>query len=242
MTILIVNSATWGKDHAQLDYPKDVGQWFVDGIGAHGREFVKWEIQVEDEPPAVNPSAVYLTGSSASVYDDTPWIARLADAVKRWRDAEVPMLGVCFGHQIIAQALGGAVEKNPRGWEVGTHEVELTDQGARDPLFQGMPQRFPVMQSHQDIVVEMPGGATLLAGNALAECQAFSLGDRIRTVQFHPEYTPEHIRFLLSPRREKLAGEGVDVDTMFERIRETPHSRSLLQRFLDRFVDSPQVS
>lgn len=237
MTILIVNSATWGDDHARIDYPKDVGQWFIDGIDVRERNFVKWEVQKEDLPPEPAPTAVYLSGSSASVYDDAPWITRLSEQVKRWRDAGIPILGVCFGHQIIAHALGGAVEKNPGGWEVGVHEVELTAEGAADPLFEGLPSRFPVMQSHQDVVVELPEGATRLAGNPLSRHQAFSLGDRIRTVQFHPEYTPEHIRFLLTPRREKLAAAGVDVEAMFEGIRETDHSRSLLRRFLERFVD-----
>lgn len=242
MTILIVNSATWGDEHAGIEYPKDVGQWFVEGIDARDRDFVTWEVQKQEAPPEIVPAAVYLSGSSASVYDDLPWISRLSDEVKRWRDAEVPVLGVCFGHQIIAHALGGAVEKNPRGWEVGVHEVELTPEGEADPLFEGLPSRFPVMQSHQDAVVALPKGAIRLAGNELASCQAFSLGDRIRTVQFHPEYTPGHIRFLLTPRRDRLAAAGVDVDAMFEGIRDTVHSRSLLRRFLDRFVDPSSVS
>ncbi len=239
MTILIVNAAEWGDSHACLDYPKDVGQWFIDGVGEADRDFVIWEVQKQDSPPVASPSAVYLSGSSASVYDDHPWIGRLGDAVKRWRDQDIPMLGVCFGHQIIAEALGGRVEKNPRGWEVGVEEVELTEAGLADPLFEGLPRRFPVMQSHQDIVVEIPEGAVGLAGNPHSAYQSFSLGERIRTVQFHPEYTPEHIRFLLTPRREMLSLAGVDFQAMLDGIRETPHSRTLLRRFLTHFAPSP---
>lgn len=239
MTILIVNAAEWGEAHARQDYPKDVGQWFADGLGQVDRDLAVWEVQKQDAPPDVIPSAIYLSGSSVSVYDDLPWIGRLSDAVKRWRDQDIPMLGVCFGHQIIADALGGRVEKHPGGWEVGVAEVELTEAGAADPLFEGLPRRFPVMQSHQDVVVELPEGAVGLAANPHAAYQAFALGDRIRTVQFHPEYTPDHIRFLLTPRREMLSAAGVDFQAMLEGIRETPQSRSLLRRFLARFADSP---
>lgn len=236
MTILIVNGAEWGRDHEGLDYPKDVGRWFVDAIGEPGRDCAVWRIQKELEPPVDAPEAVFLSGSSSSVYDGDAWIGRYSEAIRRWWDRDVPMLGVCFGHQMIAHALGGRVEKNPKGWEVGTQEVELTDAGAADPLFHGFPRRFAVMESHQDIVVDPPAGAVVLAGNAKAANQSFALGDTIRTVQFHPEYTPEHLRFLLTPRRERLAATGVDVDATLEGIRPTPQSAAILRQFLHEFV------
>lgn len=242
MTVLIVNSAEWGEDHARSNYPKDVGQWFVDGIGNPGHAYSIWRAQIEERPPVSDPEAVYLSGSSASVYDSDPWIARLSDAVRDWRERNVPILGVCFGHQLLAQALGGRVEKNPKGWEVGVTEVELTPEGRKDPLFESFPERFPVMQSHQDVVVTMPPGARLLARNEVSACQSFALGDRIHTVQFHPEYTPEHLRFLLVPRQEKLSASGLDMHTAMAAIRPTPESRSILKRFLQHFVESGVAS
>lgn len=236
MTLLIVNSAEWGKDHARADYPKDVGQWFVEGIGTPARECAVWRVQIEPRPPVEAPAAVYLSGSSASVYDSEEWIGRLSRAVRAWAEREVPMLGVCFGHQMVAEALGGKVERNPKGWEVGVQEVDLTEEGMHDPLFRGFPRRFPVMQSHQDIVTRLPAGACVLAGNAMSVYQSFALGDRIRTVQFHPEYTPEHLRFLLTPRRGRLEAAGVDVDATLASIRQTPESGTILRRFLEYFV------
>lgn len=236
MTLLIVNSAEWGEDHARADYPKDVGQWFVSGIGEPARECAVWRVQLQAGPPVSEPAAVYLSGSSASAYETDEWIGRLGQAIRGWAEREVPILGVCFGHQMIAEALGGKVERNPKGWEVGVQEVELTEEGMHDALFRGFPRRFPVMQSHQDIVTRLPPGARMLAGNAMSTFQSFALGDRIRTVQFHPEYTPEHLRFLLTPRREKLAATGVDMAATLDGIRPTPESGTILKRFLDEFV------
>jgi GMP synthase (glutamine-hydrolysing) len=236
MTLLIVNSAEWGEDHARADYPKDVGQWFVAGIGQPARECAVWRVQIEAEPPVTDPAAVYLSGSSASAYETDEWIGRLSGAIQRWAEREIPMLGVCFGHQIVAGALGGKVVRNPKGWEVGVQDVDLTEEGMLDPLFRGFPRRFPVMQSHQDVVTKLPAGARVLAGNEMSAYQSFALGDRIRTVQFHPEYTPEHLRFLLTPRRQGLEATGVDMDATLGGIRATPESGTILRRFLDEFV------
>jgi GMP synthase (glutamine-hydrolysing) len=236
MTILIVNAAEWGREHERLEYPKDVGRWFVDGIGEPGRDYAVWRVQRQTVSPVSDPEAVYIGGSAASVYDGHAWIDLLMEAVRGWREREIPMLGVCFGHQIMAEALGGRVERNPKGWELGVREVELTERGAADPLFRGLPRRFPVMQSHQDVVVELPPGAEPLAKNDVTDCQAFALGERIRTVQFHPEYTPDHLRFLLSPRRQKFSAQGIDMEEVLGGIRPTPESRTLLKRFLEEFV------
>jgi GMP synthase (glutamine-hydrolysing) len=240
MTILIANATEWGAEHEHLDFPKDVGRWFIEGIGEPGRDFAVWRVQREEDPPVSHPEAVYIGGSAASVYEPLRWIERLSDAVRQWHERETPMLGVCFGHQILAHTLGGRVEKNPKGWELGVQEVELSQAGAADPLFHGLPRRFRAMQSHQDVVVELPPGGEILARSESVACQAFRLGGHIRTVQFHPEYTVEQLRFLLTPRRERLAASGMNMDAILSGIQPTPESRSLLKRFLEVFA-SPEA-
>ena len=79
---------------------------------------------------------------------------------------ESPMLGICFGHQLLAMALGGKVIRNPLGWEVGTCKVRLTHAGKHDRLFSGLPDEFSVMQSHQDMVVDFPNNAECLASSS----------------------------------------------------------------------------
>ena len=95
-----------------------------------------------------------ITGSPRSLVEGEvePWMDDAAAFVRAIADAGVPVLGVCFGHQLVGYAYGGRVRKNPNGWEVGTVDVELTDEGARDPLFAGLPRRIFVNQSHRDEV------------------------------------------------------------------------------------------
>lgn len=242
MRILIVNAVEWGPEHQDLAYPKDVSQWIADAFGGDAARFKTWSVVREPEPPAGPFDAVVISGSPASAYDKDPWILRLSDEIRRWAAADMPTLGICFGHQILAQALGGRVEKNPMGWEVGVLPIDLTEAGRGDALFAGLPARFSVAQSHQDHVVATPPGAEVLASSLRAPCQAMRIGARIRSVQFHPEYTPEHLRFLLEPRRGRLARSGIDVDGAMATIRPTDESRALLQNFERGFIQSKEAA
>lgn len=231
MSILIVNAAEWGPEHASPDYPKDVADWIADGFGGDPSRFDVWRPQREEAAPQPVPEAVVIGGSACSTYDDHAWIGRLAERIRNWADRGTPMLGICFGHQMIAHALGGSVEKSPNGWEIGTCEVGLTRAGAADPLLAHLPSTLTVLQSHQDIVTQMPPGATCLAANDHTACEAMRIGDSIHSVQFHPEYTVGHIGFLLGPRRKMLEAASVDYDAVIEGLVETPESRSILARF-----------
>lgn len=234
--MLIVNTYEWGPERPDDGFPRDIGQWIANAYDRAAPNLAFWRAQREAPPERTDYDAIVISGSASSVYDKEPWIEGLAEQTRRWADADVPILGICFGHQVVAHALGGRVEKNPKGWEVGTHQVSLTPEGERDPLFEGLSSPLTVMESHQDIVVEPPPGSVCLAGNEKSEFQALAIGDRIRTVQFHPEYTAEQIRYLIAPRRERLTKAGVDFDKEFDSIRETPESRSLLDRFAEAFA------
>jgi len=239
MDVLIVNAVEWGPTHPDDGFPRDVGDW-IKGAMEPAEEppprFTIWRAQGQAPPEREHFDAVIMSGSAGSVYDDETWIGRLEDRVRRWAELETPILGICFGHQVIAQALGGRVEKNPLGWEVGTQKVMLTPEGTSDPLFAGLPSPLKVMESHQDIVVEPPPGAICLAGNDISQFQSLAIGDRIRTVQFHPEYTVEQIRYLLNPRREMLTDQGVDFEAEMGSICETPGCRTLIDRFIRGFA------
>ena len=121
----------------------------------------------------------------------------------------VPVLGVCFGHQLLAHAHGARVVRNTHGREIGTVELALNAAGLEDPLFHGMPERFTVYSTHEDIVEHPPEGTTVLAGNANTAVQALAFGPLMRGVQFHPEVHPAAMRALILARAEKLEAEAV---------------------------------
>ena len=231
MNILIVNAVEWSDAYLRIQYRRDVSEWISDAFDDELKNVAVWRIQREDTPPVGAFDAVVVSGSSASAFDQNAWIRRLSDAILAWADDGMPLLGICFGHQIVTQALGGRVERNPLGWEVGTHRLALTSAGTSDPLFESLESPLHVMQSHRDIVTEPPPGAITLASSPLCRHQALAIGDYIRTVQFHPEYTAAHMDYLLGPRRHVLSEAGIGFDAMRSGIRETPASRKVMVNF-----------
>lgn len=151
----------------------------------------------KEELPEPDWAGIIITGSPASTYDSETWIARSEDFLRRATDQSVPLYGVCFGHQLVAQAFGGKVEKCRHGWELGTVQLTLTDEGKSDPLFANMPETFAAQMSHGDIVSELPPGAMPLARNEHSGYQSFRLSDGIWGTQFHPEFTSAILRNMI---------------------------------------------
>ena len=132
-------------------------------------------------PDAFDFDGVVITGSSSSVYWDEPWITALVDWVAEADARGLPILGVCYGHQVLAEALGGTVA-GMDGYEIGYREVRHDG----DDLFAGIDESFTVFTTHGDTVTELPPGADLLAENDYG-VHAFRRGHAVG-VQFHPEY------------------------------------------------------
>lgn len=180
-------------------------------------------------------AGVIVTGSSASVTDrgDEPWMLRLEGWLRGAVEAEVPLLGVCFGHQILATALGGEVRKNPVGRAIGSRSVRrLTD----DPLLRGIPETFSVNVSHRDHVAVPPPNTTSLVTADHDLVHAFAAGRFARAVQFHPEFHDEIVRGYIEARRELLRGEGLDPDALHRDVVAAPHAKLLLRNFVTEFV------
>jgi GMP synthase (glutamine-hydrolysing) len=138
------------------------------------------------------------------------------------------VLGICFGHQLIAKAMGGEVQRNPRGREIGTVEVQRL---ADDPLFAGLPPCFAANATHMDTITRLPEGARLLATSALDQIAAYALGSA-RCVQFHPEMDGDILRSLMEVRRPILEAEGFAVDEMIARTVDTTSGPTILQNFI----------
>jgi GMP synthase (glutamine-hydrolysing) len=136
-------------------------------------------------PAGFDYDGIVVTGSAASVYWDEPWIEALLDWVREAVDRGLPHLGVCYGHQVLAAALGGTVEAMD-GFEIGYHEVRRVG-GSR--LLADLPDRVTVFTTHGDAVTALPPGAEPIAENEWSN-HGFELG-RVSTVQFHPEYDLE---------------------------------------------------
>jgi len=181
-------------------------------------------------PDPAKVSGVVVTGSAAMVSDRLPWSEATADWL-RAACATVPVLGICYGHQLLAHALGGAVDYHPRGREMGTTWVRQTPSANGDPLFAGLPLQFPVHVTHQQSVLDLPAGAEVLASNDFEPHHAVRFRERVWGVQFHPEFDAEVMHAYLDARAVQLAAEGFNVAGMHEAVQETPESRRVLRNF-----------
>jgi GMP synthase (glutamine-hydrolysing) len=186
-------------------------------------------------PDTLDWAAILITGSAHAVHDRHDWSERAgawcAEAVAR----DVPVLGVCYGHQLLAHALGGRTGPNPNGPEYGMGDVEaLVD----DPVLGG--SRFSTYELHFDAVLEPPPDAVILARSARTEIEAMALGPRCRTVQWHPEFDATYVRGAIERRRALLAPHRVDVDAFIDQIVELPEGGGAIGRFLEHIAGLPR--
>ncbi|RYZ03609.1 MAG: glutamine amidotransferase [Myxococcales bacterium] len=181
-------------------------------------------------PSASSFSGLIVTGSASSVTERAPWMLRveeyLACAVKEGQ----PVLGICFGHQLLGQALGGLVERNPRGREMGTVALSIVDD---DPLLDRSIQPALVHATHVDSVTRLPPGAKVLATTALEPNAALRFGERAWGVQFHPEFDEQVIREYVQSRAEVLEQEGRSPPAMLASVAAADAGRLVLRRFVE---------
>jgi GMP synthase (glutamine-hydrolysing) len=171
---------------------------------------------------------VIVTGSPFSIIDGLPWMERTAEVLRRAVARHVPVLGICFGHQLLAHALGGRVAKNPRGREIGTVRLTVT---AGDPLV-GAPRAFDVNSTHVDAVVELPSGARVLAETERDPHSVVRFAPSAWGVQFHPEIDGDVMRMYVEARSEALVREGFDLNVLRRGARDAPDAARLVARFL----------
>jgi GMP synthase (glutamine-hydrolysing) len=201
------------------------------GLGRH--DVVVADVQGGEPLPARDGlGGIIVTGSGAMVTERLDWSERSAAWLREAVHADMPVFGICYGHQLLAHALGGQVGDNPAGREMGTVEVRLHAAAADDPLFAGLPPSFRAQATHLQTVLRAPEGAQLLAASEHDACQAFRWGTQAWGVQFHPEFGAVHMRGYVHARAEALRAEGRCPQQLSRKIGPTPHARRVLQRFV----------
>lgn len=223
---------TGRKIDSLQDVPGDYEHWIADGMGWETDRVRVVDTAVDSQWPAPRQFAgVAITGSGSMVTEQAPWMQRAADWLGDAVQQQVPVLGICFGHQLLAHALGGRVDFNPRGVEVGTAEISLTEAAAGDRLLSGLPSRFPAQLSHRQSVIELPPETVLLGASNMEPHQGFSYGPCAWGIQFHPEFDAQIVSRFIEYYRDILGQQGRSADALHTGIRPAPESHSLLRRF-----------
>ncbi len=185
----------------------DYDEMFERLLAPHGLTFTTWDIEASVFPSGPEAADGWLiTGSRHGAYEDHPWIPPLEDLIRQIVESGRPIIGICFGHQIVAQALGGKVEKFSGGWTVGATEYRTTGG-----------ETLTLNAWHQDQVVELPEGAETFASSDSCVHAGFVLGDTVLCWQPHPEYGTQALGALITHRGgavepDRLAGAKARLD------------------------------
>ncbi len=211
----------------------DFEDWFITGLGLDASQLLVFDPRSEaDFPPYEHLAGVLVTGSHAMVTERQPWSERVAEWLPALVEREIPTLGVCYGHQLLAHAFGGEVGDNPKGTQEGTTTVQLTPEGQTDALLGALGvEAFDALVSHAQSALALPPGATRLAFDDWDANQAFRIGKNAWGVQFHPEMDADIACTYIRAERDELLAQGQNPDQILAAVRETPLAAEVLRRF-----------
>lgn len=210
----------------------DFEHWVAAGIGP-----LRIPIEIVDPRKKAglpNPAGIagaVVTGSHAMVTDREPWSEALALWLSELVSLHVPVLGICYGHQLLAHALGGEVNYHPGGIEIGTVPIRLTAAAAEDILFSEMPAEFPAHVIHEQSVLRLPEGAIILAANGFEPHAAFRIGPSAWGVQYHPEFGCAAMSGYIRHDSEELSRGGHNVEALLAGVAPTESATRILILF-----------
>jgi len=228
--IFIIKTGTTFPNTAQQ--LGDFDTWTLNGLNLTPGEVEVVDVVAGDALPKPETCrGVVMTGSHSMVTDCLPWSKAIAAWIPSIIKAAVPLLGICYGHQLLAWALGGEVGFHPGGKEIGSVDIHLLPDSIMDPLFCKLPSPFKANTSHSQTVLSLPQEAVRLASNSFEPNQAFRVGPCAWGVQFHPEYNRKIMESYILEQAEELETAGHDTSSLLRTIRVTPIAASLLKRF-----------
>ena len=218
----------------QTAYAKvgDFERWIITCMQADASNFNVVEVYKGDKLPGLDEvCGVVITGSPAMVTDRLDWSEYTAEWLRQAVKSQLPTLGICYGHQLLAHALGGHVDFHPLGREIGTTIVSPIVGSGEDVLFADITESFTAHVSHMQSVIELPSKAKILASNDFDSHHAVKFSELCWGLQFHPEFEEVAMRSYIEERQEDLKKEGMDVEALLAEVKPTPVAQKILVDF-----------
>lgn len=236
-TLLLVQTGT-PPDEIVSDHG-DLPLWFGHLLAPWRNKISVARVYAGEPLPAPDKQTVaVITGSWDMVTERLPWSEMTAAWIREAMAIEMPLFGVCYGHQLMAHALGGEVDYHPDGREAGSKTISLTEFGVTDSLLADHPEPFSAHLTHMQTVTRLPAGAKVLASSQHDPHQIVRYGAHAVSSQFHPEITPAIARSLIAYRAAVLRNEGIDPDKLSREVEESPVASAILRRFVAHYLTS----
>ncbi|TBR36018.1 MULTISPECIES: glutamine amidotransferase [Dyella] len=210
----------------------DFPHWFRLGADLAPAQLRIVDVERGEKLPSVKDVAgALITGSASMVTERLPWSEETAGWIRDAMDVDLPLFGVCYGHQLMAHALGGRVDYLPGGREIGTLPINVLSSARQDALAAALPSTFRAHTTHEQSVMEVPKGATVLAGSERDPHHLLRYGSNALSVQFHPEFNADVMRAYIHRKRDAMRSEGFDPHHTYRQVAATPIARRLLRHF-----------
>lgn len=226
----IVLIKTGGTIPDMKDEFGDFEDWFSAGLGV--APLKKVDVYKHQPLPDLDElSGVVITGSASMVSAKEDWSEQTAEWLKSAVEAGIPVLGICYGHQLLAHALGGEVGVNPNGRQIGTVNAHMSQDAADDPLLGDLPTDYPVQTSHSESVLKLPPNAKSLASSERDHNFVIRFADKAWGVQYHPEFSAPVMREYLTRRADAIREEGQDPEALRSKVTDSDVSLTVLRKF-----------
>jgi GMP synthase (glutamine-hydrolysing) len=210
----------------------DFEDWTITGMGLESAMVKIVKVFAGETPPGPeSATGIVMTGSHSMVTDHEEWSEKLCPWIRKAVEKSVPFLGICYGHQLMARALGGEVGNHPQGPEIGTVKIAFDKAAEKDTLFSGFPNPIFAHVTHTQSVLRLPSGARILASSDYEPYHAVAFGEWAWGVQFHPEFDSEVMHYYVNAQAAKLRQLERDPQYIRNQIVETPDSERVLARF-----------
>lgn len=223
-----------GSTYPQLiEKQGDFDDWVARRLNLPADSITVVDVPAGQTLPADGFRAAVITGSHNMVTEKIPWSEHTAEWLRQQVDKRKPVLGICYGHQLLCRALGGVVGPNPKGREFGNQKINLNNNAETDPLFSALPKTFDAHCCHAQSALKLPPGAVCLGGNPHEPNHAVRFAENCWGVQFHPEFDADATRYYIAQFEDMLSQQGVNPRKLAEAVSPSPQSYSLIARFAE---------
>ena len=210
----------------------DFEDWILDHMDIDKKDTIVYELaEKNDLPDGFHTRGIVITGSHANVTENKYWMEQFSQWIQAYKSTQIPVLGICFGHQLLAHAFGGKVDFHPRGKEIGSAHIHINEEGREDPLLSVLPPIFTGFVTHSQTLIELPEKSVKLASNSFEHTHAFRNGKNIWGVQFHPEFNARITKYYIEQQKDDLIAQGLKPEEVYESVTDNDYGKILLRKF-----------